>query len=94
MSRTFEEIRLIVGGPTHHVRVLNLRFTNERLRERPDLVRKKIVLSINRDDVRAIDARFMNGDRLGTLQMIGPPINAPMTMNELDRAVRDFRRQK
>ena len=94
MSKIYEVTRVIVGGRTPHVRFHTVRYTNERLRKRRDLVREKVVLTIDPDDMRSVDARFKNGHRLGTLKMIGTPINAPISLDELDRAVRDFKRQK
>ena len=91
MKEAFETSCTVRGnartGRYPYIWFRGLNYSNERLRKRPSLIGKQIIVKDNPQDIRVLEARLRNGQRLGTLQLIG---GLPI----MNKAIRNIERKK
>lgn len=74
-NKTFEVRRIIRGNPQKsrrpHVEFEGVTYKNECLRERIELIGQTVILTVNPNDVRRLDARLETGEDIGPLTPVG-----------------------
>lgn len=77
MSKTFERALTVRGdrsrGRRPYIDFRGLLYSSRQLRDRPELIGKKIILLIDPDDISILGARLENGQKLEPLEMLRIP---------------------
>ena len=92
MIDSVEVARKVLGntriGRRPHIIFQTIRYTNQQLISRPTLINKTLILTVNPNDIRTLDARLKNGQKLGTLERIGRRYYNPVTLAEWSQNLR------